>query len=263
MHCYWLTRLDSGKITDIKVTQAADGTQDATVTFEKQTAAKTAQLLNNTQLGPSQISVTTADNEADDGSPHTSNTDRDTDEITQEEKPRSRILAEYLANGYVISDAAIQRAIELDSKHGVSNRFMNTLNQLDQKFHATDRAKAADQSYGITDRVTSLFSGLSSYFEKATNTPTGKKLVKFYTDSQRQVQDIHAEAQRLKELKKDEHGGSAYKAAGLERVFGKEKESKPSDSSTSEPAPAPSAETAAPKPAGDASYAKVASDEKA
>jgi TRAP-type uncharacterized transport system substrate-binding protein len=107
---------------------------------------------------------------------------------------------------------------------------MNTLNQLDQKFHATDRAKAADQSYGITDRVTSLFSGLSSYFEKATNTPTGKKLVKFYTDSQRQVQDIHAEAQRLKELKKDEHGGSAYKAAGLERVFGKEKESKPSDS---------------------------------
>jgi len=101
---------------------------------------------------------------------------------------------------------------------------MNTLTQLDQKFHATDRAKAADQSYGITNRASSLFSGLSSYFEKASNTPTGKKLVKFYTDGQRQVQDIHAEAQRLKELKKDEHGGSAYKASGLERVFGKEKE---------------------------------------
>jgi hypothetical protein len=101
---------------------------------------------------------------------------------------------------------------------------MNTLTQLDQKFHATDRAKAADQSYGITNRASSLFSGLSSYFEKASNTPTGKKLVKFYTESQRQVQDIHAEAQRLKELKKDEHGGSAYKASGLERVFGKEKE---------------------------------------
>jgi Ser/Thr protein kinase RdoA (MazF antagonist) len=101
---------------------------------------------------------------------------------------------------------------------------MNTLTQLDNKFHATDRAKAADQSYGITNRVSSLFSGLSSYFEKATDTPTGKKLVKFYTDGQRQVQDIHAEAQRLKELKKEEHGGSAYKASGLERVFGKEKE---------------------------------------
>ncbi|KAI1359179.1 hypothetical protein F5Y08DRAFT_86485 [Xylaria arbuscula] len=213
-----------GKITDIKVSQADDGTQDATVTFEKETAAKTAQLLNNTELNSSQIVVTAADGQADDGTPHTTNADRDTDEITQEEKPRSRILAEYLAHGYVIGDVAIERAIELDHKHGVSTRFMNTLNQLDQKLHATDRAKAADQSYGITNRANSLFGGLTSYFEKASNTPTGKKLVKFYTDSQRQAQDIHVEAQRLKQLKKDEHGGSAYKAAGLERVFGKEKE---------------------------------------
>jgi hypothetical protein len=117
--CINPTRLDSGKITDIKVTQAADGTQDAIVTFEKETAAKTAQLLNNTKLGASQIAVSTADGESDDGSPHTTNVDRDTDEITQEEKPRSRILAEYLANGYVVGDATIQRAIELDNKQYV------------------------------------------------------------------------------------------------------------------------------------------------
>ncbi|KAI0398960.1 hypothetical protein F4802DRAFT_591445 [Xylaria palmicola] len=213
-----------GKISSIETSQAADGTQDATVTFEKETAAKTAQLLNNTKLGSSQIVVTSADGQPDDGTPHTTSTDRDTDDIAQEEKPRSRILAEYLAHGYVIGDAAIQRAIELDHKHGVTSRFTNTLLQLDQKFHATDRAKAADQSYGITNRATSLFSGLTSYFEKASNTPTGKKLVKFYTEGQRQVQDIHAEAQRLMELKKEEHGGSSYKASGLERMFGKEKE---------------------------------------
>ncbi|KAI2628207.1 hypothetical protein GGS21DRAFT_528255 [Xylaria nigripes] len=211
-----------GKITKIDVSQADDGIQNATVTFEKETAAKTAQLLNNTQLGTSKIVVTSADGQPDDGAPHTNNVNRDTDHITQEEKPRSRILAEYLAHGYVIGDATIQRAIELDNKHGVSARFMNTLTQLDHKFHATDRAKAADQSYGITHRANILFGGLASYFEKASNTPTGKKLVKFYTDGQRQVQDIHVEAQRLKELKKEEHGGSAYKASGLERFFGKE-----------------------------------------
>ncbi|KAI1193306.1 hypothetical protein F5X97DRAFT_314648 [Nemania serpens] len=213
-----------GKVADIKISPAADGTQDATVTFEKETAAKTALLLDHTQLGSSQIVVTAADGKADEGTPHTTNTDRDTDDITQEEKPRSRILAEYLAHGYIIGDATIQRAIDLDHKHGMTTRFMNTLNQLDNKFHATDRAKAADQSYGITTRANSLFSGLTSYFEKASNTPTGKKLVKFYTDGQRQAQDIHAEAQRLMELKKEEHGGSSYKASGLERVFGKEKE---------------------------------------
>ncbi|KAF2963599.1 hypothetical protein GQX73_g9965 [Xylaria multiplex] len=220
-----------GKITDIKVSPADDGTQDATVTFEKETAAKTAQLLNNTELDSSPI------------------------------VPRSRILAEYLAHGYVVGDVAIERAIELDQKHGVSTRFMNTLTHLDQKFHATDRAKAADQSYGITNRANSLFGGLTSYFEKASNTPTGKRLVKFYTDSQRQAQDIHAEAQRLKELKKEEHGGSAYKASGLEKVFGKEKEkaaaSSP-ESSTSNPAQA-----AAPTSQANATYPQASSEEKA
>lgn len=88
--------------------------------FEKETAAKTAQLLNNTTLGSSQIAVIPADGNPDDGTPHTTNADRDTDEITQEEKPRSRILAEYLAHGYVVGDAAIQRAIELDHKQYVS-----------------------------------------------------------------------------------------------------------------------------------------------
>jgi hypothetical protein len=168
------------------------------------------------------VTSTTGDHE-DDGSHFTkAGADRDTDEITQEEKPRSRILAEYLAHGYVVGDVALQRAIELDSKHGVSNRFLSTLQGLDKKYHATDRAKATDQNYGIMARANHLLLGLNSYFEKATNTPTGQRIVKFYSDSSRQVQDIHAEARRLADLKKEAHGGSAYKAAGLEKVFGKE-----------------------------------------
>lgn len=161
----------------------------------------------------------------------TTNPDRDSDEIAQEEKPRSRILAEYLAHGYVVGDAALQRGIELDQKHGVTNRFLSTLQSLDSKYHATDRAKTADQSYGITQRASSLFFGLNSYFEKATSTPTGKKIVDFYSQSSRQVQDIHNEARRLANLKTQEHGGSAYKASGLERVFGKEQ---PPQAATSE-----------------------------
>ncbi|KAH9998205.1 hypothetical protein F4779DRAFT_166756 [Xylariaceae sp. FL0662B] len=228
-----------GKITAIQVTPGEGGTKDASVTFEKETAAKTAQLLNNTELHGTRISVIPADGKVDDGTPHTTHTERDADEITQEEKPRSRILAEYLAHGYVIGDATLQRAIDLDHQHNVTSRFMSTLQKLDQKYRAMDRAKAADQSYGITTRATGIFNSLSSYFEKATSSPTGQRLVKFYTESQRQVQDIHAEARRLAELKKEEHGGSAYKASGFERFFGKEKPaqtSTPSDpAATSDP----------------------------
>jgi len=216
-----------GKITDINVTNEGDS-KSATVVFEKETAARTALLLNNTQLGTSHISVTgTADKDSE-AAHHTG--ERDSDEITQEEKPRSRIFAEYLAHGYVVADAGLTKAIELDHKHGVTARFHQTLSNLDKKYHPVDKAKGVDASYGITGRANSIMNGLNSYFEKATNTPTGQRIVKFYEQGQRQVLDIHNEARRLAELKKEEHGGSAYKAAGLEKVFGAEKPSTASGS---------------------------------
>jgi len=197
-----------GKITDLKITSSGE-TQSATVTFEKETAAKTALLLDNTQLGATQVKVSSASGSSeDDGTHYTSNETRDSDDITQEEKPRSRIVAEYLAHGYAIGDVAVQRAIDLDQKHGVSNRFLSTLQNLDSKYHATDKAKSVDQSYGVTEKTNSLLSGLTSYYEKAVGTPTGKKLANFYTQTSRQVQDIHAEARRLADLKKQEAGGS-------------------------------------------------------
>ena len=87
---------------------------------------------------------------------------------------------------------------------GVSSRFLNTLQGLDQKYHATDKAKSVDQSYGVTQKTNSILSGLTSYYEKAAGTPTGQKFVNFYTQTSRQVQDIHTEARRLADLKKQE-----------------------------------------------------------
>jgi len=217
----------SGKIADIKVTTEGQ-TKTATVTFEKETASKTALLLDHTKLGENEINVSSpVGATADDGAQPKHQAERDSDEITQEEKPRARILAEYLAHGYVVADAGLNTAIALDEKHGVSSRFLKTIQGLDEKYHATDRAKTADKSYGISSRATHLFNGLGSYFEKAGNTPTGKRIVKFYTDSSRQASDIHNEARRLADLKTQEHGGSPYKAAGLDRVFGPEKTTPP------------------------------------
>lgn len=126
---------------------------------------------------------------------------QDEHDISQEDKPRARIVAEYLAHGYAISDTAIQRAIALDNKHGVSNRFTNALLQFDNKYKASDKAKGIDASYGITEKANVGWRGLTSYFEKALGTPTGQKLAAFYTQSDKQVRDIHAEARRLADLK--------------------------------------------------------------
>ncbi|MCJ1259024.1 hypothetical protein MMC24_006858 [Lignoscripta atroalba] len=216
-----------GKITSLSVTptsEAADSPKSATVTFEKETAAKTALLLDNTQLGPSQVQVTSAaglDDLAASGNKSATAGDESQDgDISQEDKPRSRIVAEYLAHGYTISDGAIQRAIALDSKHGVSSRFTNALSSFDAKYHASDKAKGIDASYGITDKANAGWRGLSSYFEKALGTPTGQKLATFYTQGDKQVRDIHAEARRLADLKSGKDGSSKQQSGGTGAMGG-------------------------------------------
>jgi RNA recognition motif-containing protein len=110
-----------GKIQSINVTPKGDDTQSATVTFEKAAAAKTALLLDNTQLGPNQVRVTSEQSlDEPAGDKPDSSTKEGDDHLEQEDKPRSRIIAEYLAQGYVISDKAIERALALDQQHGVS-----------------------------------------------------------------------------------------------------------------------------------------------
>jgi RNA recognition motif-containing protein len=197
-----------GKISNLTLTPEsgeAGASQSATVTFEKETAAKTALLLDNTQLGPAAVHVEAAQSIDDIAGANAASAHEAKDEhqhdIEQEDKPRSRIIAEYLAHGYTVSDQAIQQAIALDNKHGFSNKFTNALTNFDTKFKATDRAKGIDEKYNITNQASTGWRGLTSYFEKALDTPTGQKVRDFYAQTDKQVRDIHTEARRLADLK--------------------------------------------------------------
>ncbi|RVX67251.1 hypothetical protein B0A52_09288 [Exophiala mesophila] len=195
-----------GKISNISVTPesgATDSAKSATVTFEKETAAKTALLLDNTQLGKSQVHVTSASNIDDVASKAGADVTSSTpdDHIPQEDKPRSRIVAEYLAHGYTLSDTVITKAIGLDQKHGISTKFTAALQNFDTKYKATDKAKAVDTKLGVSDKAWGAWGGLNSYFEKAMGTPTGQKVRDFYIQGEKQVTDVHNEARRLANLK--------------------------------------------------------------
>lgn len=172
-------------------------------------AAKTALLLDQTQLGSSSVHVepaSTIDDSAGEKAAPPSTTEKEEEDIPQEEKPRSRIIAEYLAHGYVVSDNAIQRAIALDQKHGFSSVFTNALSNFDKKFNATERAKGLDENYQISNKAASGWRGLHSYFEKALEHPSGQRLRAFYVQTDKQVRDIHAEARRLADLKQGKGG---------------------------------------------------------
>jgi len=196
-----------GKIQNLSVTPESNepnANQSATVTFEKETAAKTALLLDNTQLGSAQVQVSSAaslDEIAGGKTASSADEPTDKDGVAQEDKPRARIVAEYLAHGYVISDKAIERAIALDQQHGISGRFMSALNNFDTRFKVSERSAQVDQQYGVTNRAQQGWLGLTSYFEKAANTPTGQKLRSFYEQGSKQVLDVHNEARHLAALK--------------------------------------------------------------
>jgi len=210
-----------GKITNLSVTPSGDasGTQTATVTFEKDTAAKTALLLDNTQLGASQVHVTAGQSIGDvAASAGQTGAAHEGDEISQDDKPRARVVAEYLAHGYVLSDTAIQKALEIDNKHGVSNRFTTALQAFDSKFKATERAKTFDTQFGVSGHAQTGFNTLHSYFEKAIGTPTGQKLAAFYQEGEKQVRDVHAEARRLADLKGSKSGNVPQQVPGTEKT---------------------------------------------
>ncbi|KAF2814431.1 RNA-binding protein Vip1 [Mytilinidion resinicola] len=210
-----------GKISSLSVTPTADS-QSATVTFEKETAAKTALLLDNTQLGPTAVSVTSAKSIDQIAAGHVTTEDalekEHEHELEQEDKPRSRIVAEYLAHGYVISDNAIERAIALDKQHGISTRFTSALKQFDTKFKATEKAQAVDTKLGVTDKAVTGWRGINSYFEKALGTPTGQKIASLYTEGNKQVVDVHTEARRLADLKKQHAAGTTGEKSSVEEA---------------------------------------------
>jgi hypothetical protein len=199
-----------GKINHITLTPTSgndDADLSATITFDKESAAKTATLLDGTPLKGSPLSVKAAhsiDEIAGSNLAPTADIGPD-GEIPQEAKSRSAIFAEYLANGYVLGDTVLQRGIELDKQHGLTAKFAsfltNTLQTIDSKTHASDTARTVDQQYKVSEKATSATTGLARYFEKALGTGAGQRLRQFYENSEKQVRDIHGEAKRLADMK--------------------------------------------------------------
>ncbi|PWW73609.1 hypothetical protein C7212DRAFT_359356 [Tuber magnatum] len=209
-----------GKITNLALTPSnsdPNATLSATVTYEREPAAKTALLLDGTKLGSNPVRVEASHSIDELAQGHLAHGDADQDHtkssVQQEDKPKTAILAEYLSHGYVIGDSALQKGIEVDSKHGISNRFLSTLNSalhaVDSRVHATDTAKSVDNQYHVSDRALEARNTLTTYFERALGTPTGQKIRSFYEQGGKSLLDIHNEAKRLAELRKQQNRRSA------------------------------------------------------
>ncbi|KAJ7175389.1 hypothetical protein C8R46DRAFT_1078678 [Mycena filopes] len=194
----------------------------ATIHFEKSSAAKTALMLNGGTLDSSALSVT-SDTEHEDEK----HGDEPVHHIEQSDKPRAGIAAEYLAKGYTLSDGILQRAIEIDSKQGISKRFISYLTTVDKTIGekalgpektvsgkvaetvtgAAQQARAIDEQKGYTKSA-------SDYYTSALSSAWGEKVRVFYTTTSKQVLDIHEEAKRISAEQKGSAGAGAPGVAG-------------------------------------------------
>lgn len=135
-----------GKITRLVLRPAssADGSQEAIVTFETESAAKTALLLTNALIVDRPITVI----------PYTPSSSAEvsaevdaTQQIPQKpqnapdsERTKTSVVASMLAAGYVLGADSITKAREVDEKHSISSQLGVAATQVKAKADQVDKA---------------------------------------------------------------------------------------------------------------------------
>jgi len=200
-----------GKIDSI---QYSEKDYTATIVFKNANAAETASMLNGSDLHGATLGVTSDVVHKDEDRAVATQEDP----CEQSDKPRAGIAAEYLAKGYVLSDRILERAIEIDNQKGISKQFLSYFHNLDKSIgertlgpdqtisgkiqstvdKAAQQAKAVDQEKGYYKTV-------HDYYLKTITSPLGQKVRAFYTDTSKQVRDIHEEARRIADHEKNEN----------------------------------------------------------
>lgn len=112
--------------------------------------------LNGGQLEGSTISVAAASSPepaapTPEAAPPAAGDDKPVHEVKQEDKPKAAIVSELLAHGYLLSDEATKRALDLDKKHGYSGKFSSFLTDLDRSLGAKYPAPPASIPPGNTE----------------------------------------------------------------------------------------------------------------
>ncbi|KAG8980481.1 hypothetical protein FRC05_006114 [Tulasnella sp. 425] len=204
-----------GKIDNI---DHKEKTNSATIYFEKLSAAKTALMLNGGSLDGSNLTVASnvvSGNELHE-EPEASGSGEQ--HVRQEDKPRSGIVAEYLAKGYELGEPILQRAIDMDKQNGISSRFLSYIKQFDKTIGSkisgpeeTLSAKALNTGKAF-DEKTHVVARANTYYEKAFASPLGQKVWAFYSSTSKQVVDIHEEARRIAEAHKSQRASGVASA---------------------------------------------------
>ncbi|KAI8070140.1 hypothetical protein BDF21DRAFT_366686 [Thamnidium elegans] len=191
-----------GKITEFElITDDDNEHQVALIHFERDSAAKTATLLSNALIDDCHI-VATPYFESTTSEEKENVEDNSTS--SQESKPKSRIAAEILANGYILQDQVVAKGLEYDAKYSFSSRltgYFTTLTSnvksIDEKYRIWDKAVEIDNKFKIQEKVQNAAVTAQSTATAALQSPTGQKVERIASQTFAQIAAVHFEAKQI------------------------------------------------------------------
>jgi phosphorylcholine metabolism protein LicD len=141
----------------------------------------------------------------------TSNTTTEEKEVSsddetniQESKPKSRIAAEILANGYILQDQVVAKGLEYDSKYSLSSRLTgyftaltSNVKQIDEKYRIWDKAVEIDNKFKIQEKVQTAAQTAQTTATAALQSPTGQKVERIASQTFAQIAAVHFEAKKI------------------------------------------------------------------
>ncbi|KAG2224340.1 hypothetical protein INT45_006740 [Circinella minor] len=188
-----------GKIKEFELVKEEEE-QQALIHFERESAAKTAALLSNALIDDNHIIAT----------PYFESTASTNDEPetqpenAQETKPKARIAAEILANGYLLQDHIVAKGLEYDTKYNLSTRLTGYLQTLqsnvktfDEKYRVWDKAMEYNEKFKIQEKVNNAANTAQTRAVNALQTPTGQKVHGFAQQTLAQIAAVHYEAKKI------------------------------------------------------------------
>ncbi|KAJ2687087.1 Protein vip1 [Coemansia spiralis] len=197
-----------GPIEILELQKLESGSQRALIKFSNAEAAKTSLLLSNALINYEPIHVSPLFTSSPGSTsppvagPSSAEQQRGTHDY--EGKPALYVVHELLAAGYLVGEHVVGRASEFDSKYRVTNRTTEQARSLDSQYKFSNYLQQWDDKFNLTRRAKQAYDKFQSH-------PVGSKVVLTVNDAYQSALQLSQEAKELAERKR----------ANDEQLFGK------------------------------------------
>ncbi|KAJ1883054.1 Protein vip1 [Coemansia sp. RSA 1722] len=211
-----------GPIELLELKKQENGTQSALIKFGNIEAAKTSLLLTNAVINYEPITVSPLFQNAMPATPpphaehssgsnpagsNTRQTDYNSSNVAStsyEGKPALYVVHELLAAGYLVGERVVNRASEFDSKYRVSGRTQEQARSLDNHYKFSNYLQQWDEKFNLSKRAKDAYSKVQSH-------PVGQKVLITVNDAYQSALQLSNDARQIAERK----------VANDEKLFGK------------------------------------------